>query len=271
MKDTQLNHVETFDPKLSLEEMLAYIDQSMDMSKRKRVEAILSENPIYAEAVASLRGTIEQDDASRDWLHQVDSTFNQTVDTQAKMLRIPTAPNSRKSGISKRIWFITTAAAVIIAALSFGIMQYSQPPKEVRLAEAYLTHYVDPLGVLSQVEDQAYALYNQQNYVQAIPLLEQLILDAEPGKQNKLRMLLGVSHVQIKQDDAAIEYFRQIIDHGESIYVTAAKWYMALALLRQNETKEGKQLLEEIAASTQTDRQTKFYAEKAQELLLKLN
>jgi len=270
MKDTQLNHFETYEPHLTLEEMLAYIDQSLDSPDKARIEKVLQESPIYAEALTSLRETLLQEPASRERLNQVETAFSQSVKAEAvKLKKVNSCKNDSHAPIIKmrRKWFSVAAAVVILLTVSIGIFRYNQAPLEVRLADAYLTHYVDPLGVMSEVEDQAFAFYNQQKYAQAIPLFEQLMQQSDPSKHNKLKMFLGVCFMQENQEVAAERNFREIIDHGQSIYVPAAKWYLALSLFKQEKAQEGTQLLQDITSSTQADRQTRFYADKARELL----
>ncbi len=274
MKDTQLNHFETYELHLTLEEMLAYIDQSLDSSDKARIEKVLQQSPIYAEALTSLKETLSQEPLSRERLDQVEAAFSQSVKLEAvKLKKTSSYVNDTHEPVIKmrRIWFSVAAAVVILLTISIGIFRYNQAPLEVRLAEAYMTHYVDPLGVMSEVEDQAFAFYNQQNYAQAIPLFEQLIQQSDLSKHQKLKMFLGVCLMQDNQEVAAERKFREIIDHGQSIYVPAAKWYLALSLFKQEKAQEGKQLLQDITSSTQADRQTRFYVDKAQELLLQIN
>jgi hypothetical protein len=51
----------------------------------------------------------------------------------------------------------------------------------------------------------------------------------------EIRFFLGVSHLMLRQDDAAIDRLRATIALGDSAYLEEAHWYLAKALLRRKD------------------------------------
>lgn len=109
-------------------------------------------------------------------------------------------------------------------------------------------------------------LYKKQEYSKAI-IAFQNYLDSIPNDMKTI-YCLGHAHLNTKppQFDQAGIMFQDIIEDGRSIFVTNAKWYLALIELRQENWTEVKKLLMEISSS-----EDPLLAEPAQEILKKID
>ena len=73
--------------------------------------------------------------------------------------------------------------------------------------------------------------YRKADYAGAIDGLH-AAAELEPDAP-QIRFFLGVSHLMLGQDDAAIDRLRATIALGDSAYLEEAHWYLAKALLRR--------------------------------------
>ncbi|MEP7265555.1 MAG: tetratricopeptide repeat protein, partial [Bacteroidota bacterium] len=80
-----------------------------------------------------------------------------------------------------------------------------------------------------------------------IELLNQL-LKVFPDDQNA-QFYSGVSCYRMNDNAKAIQFFEKVLAHRSTAFTEESEWYLALSLLRNNQGKEGRSLLEKIAAS----------------------
>jgi len=262
MKETTDKRFDIQEPHLSLETMIAYIEGSLDKSENALVERIIQENPVYTAAIDSLRETLSKDSDIKERIQEVENAYDQELTSKAKSLQ----PQTLKSSTWGWVWKVA-AAILILIAVSLSVMRLTRTEDNTQLARRYMVHYQDPIGVMSQLENQAFALYHNRQYAAAIPLFKQMLSEADALQINRVRMFLGVCLVQTNQPDKAQVYFHEIIRHDDSIYVSAAKWYMALSFLQQGATTTAQDILRDFIAQPITDKEGMDYQQQAKELL----
>lgn len=102
-------------------------------------------------------------------------------------------------------------------------------------------------------------LYNQKDYVQALPLLKE-ILSNKP-EETLLKLAAGICYLQTDKIDTALIIFNEIVN-GTSVFKNEAIWYKALAALKQNRLDDCFQLLESLPADAGRNKEAKFLMKK---------
>ena len=109
-------------------------------------------------------------------------------------------------------------------------------PSLEQLARVDPPRYEPP--TLRDVPDEATARFlrgmehfRKADYMNAVEDLRRAA-ESDPGAAH-IRFFLGVTHLMLGQDDAAIDRLRATIALGDSAYLEEAHWYLAKALLRQ--------------------------------------
>lgn len=301
MKKTQKSHNSTVRMSLTLEELSAYIEDRLSPKERASVDEFLKDNPLYQETLSVLQENYAQDPAFLDEVASAETRFDKALDKEIEELSreedqamdpisladpVPTssswgtAPSpepapAKTSPWYRHQWVKLAASLVLIGGIMLIAYQQFRSPSEVQLANSYLTHFTDPLASLSQLEDQAYQLYEGKAYSQAIPAFNQLIAQTQgEDKVYKHKMFLGVSLLQAEQGEEAFGPLGEIIDHGESVYVGPAKWYLSLAYLKEGNKDKAVTLLKELIQeedSSEPGLLSSPYIDQAQELLSRLS
>ena len=300
MKKTQKSHNSTVRMSLSLEELSAYIEDRLSPKERASVDKFLRENPLYQETLAILDENYDKDPDFLEKFATAETHFENALDKEIERLPVKGTPSfdpiskvdpvptgsswevsspadsstQEPTSWYRQNWVKLAASLVLIGGIMLVGYQQFRSPSDSQLASAYLTHFKDPMASLSQLEDKAYQLYENKAYSEAVPAFEQLISQTDRDKAFKHKMFLGVSLLQAKQNIDAFEPLEEIIDHGESIYVGPAKWYLSLAYLKEGNTDMAIRLLEELVQESGNPEKGLLstpYLAKAQELLSRLS
>lgn len=101
-------------------------------------------------------------------------------------------------------------------------------------------------------------LYNQGNYQQALPLLENYLSTAPDDME--LQIARGVCLLELDQLASAREVFERVA-RGSSIYRHTGTWYLALSYLKVGQLEKMREYLKRIPESAE------MYYEQAQRLL----
>lgn len=186
----------------------------------------------------------------------VEKTINVEQDN-TKVVQLETVTGKKDSGGSSGIrWLrpiIGLAVAALIALLIFQPWQRS-------LIDSYYEPYA--LNVTQRTGDdmaaliQAQKAYNSGDYASALPVFEQYSDNAQ------VQLAKGNAAYNLGKTDEAIATFQQVAS-GNSVYVPAANWYLALAHLKQEQPEKAKAALGNIPEDSS------YYA-KAQELQNKI-
>lgn len=158
-------------------------------------------------------------------------------------------------------WYALAAAVVLVAVsgLAYSLMHRSSSPED--LFAQYYTPYpvISTRNATARTDStQAIMKYAQEDYPAAIPLLEKL---SEQAERVQWQLLLGNAYLKTNQTKPAIATFQQVADYPDTVVQQYGRWYLALALLKNNQPEVAQNQLETIA------QQPGLYQTQAQTLL----
>lgn len=148
----------------------------------------------------------------------------------------------------------------------------SEPtPSLARQVEAYAKMADVPAGISAKNnsgnEDFNYANgisnYKAGKYKEAVVWFDKYLLTDVTNQQ--VLLYTGISYLNINNADKAVTYFDRTLAGAQYNYYEAAKYYKALALLKKNERKEAKTLLNEVI------KQSGEYKQRAADVLKDLD
>ncbi|MEM1322089.1 MAG: tetratricopeptide repeat protein [Bacteroidota bacterium] len=166
----------------------------------------------------------------------------------------PPPEGKKKPGLP---WWLIALVALGLAALLFWWLQGPAPTPQ----QLYAAHYeVFELPSASRdpdnqaVQAQAYALYEQGQYQQALPLFEQLL---ENQTNNiPLQLAAGNCHLQLNQAQAALPYFARSLAADDLLYRDQARWYAGLTQLQLGLPEAARAYLQPLADDPSSSYQT---------------
>lgn len=173
---------------------------------------------------------------------------------------------SAKPRIGLKAWYYAAAAAiaVFIVATVWLIPQRETPEQ---LFQAYFVPVVNAFeptkrGVYETPErPAAYQYYDAQNYEMAAAMFGELL---RKGQEPELLLLSANANLAIGNTDKARENLEVLIRDYDEMDMPA-KWYLSLCYLKQGDTAQAREVLEEL------ERTEVSYTSKAKELLKKVN
>ena len=133
-------------------------------------------------------------------------------------------------------------AAIIVLAMApiFFFLNRESDPQE--LFAAYYQPYPNYAAAIERGDEsenlykEAFQLYEQSQYPQAINLLLQLI-ETRPDDVN-LQFYLGLSYLSSSQHSKAIPFLQKVVGNRGNRFEEQAQWYLALALLKEGHSRE---------------------------------
>lgn len=158
-----------------------------------------------------------------------------------------------KPGLNKiKIWGTITALAASLALL-FYIFSTSQQTALNPIDQLLSAHYEKPFtrNLLKEIPAtndsrmQAYDLYQNHAYSEAIPYFEALL--TEYPQDEDLHFFLGLSQLYTHQSAAAINQFNWILAQPTAQRKDAATWFLGLAYTDNEQFEEAKIHLNEVA------------------------
>lgn len=166
----------------------------------------------------------------------------------------------------RRLQFIGLAAAALaLIIMGAWIFRGSSASPEQLYAEYFGDPPLEPrfqLGAADRDWMQALMQLEQQNYVEAISLLEQLTSQADFPHLQAAKLYLAQCH--LKQGNLeATQLALEAIPPDDPTYGFDAIWLRAMLHLRQNRVQQALPLLEQL-------RESRTYAARAQRLLTQL-
>ena len=188
------------------------------------------------------------------------------VETVEKVHQKAMEKNNRQARIRPIRWFVAVAAALLLLATFWFILQ--RPPLNEQLYQAYYEPYNILFGERDTgnlpEEARAGLLYQQHEYESAILLFEKALV-ADP-EDSKARLAAGICYLETKQFERAFFQFDHLVQNEDALYLEQAQWYSALTLLHQNQLEECKKVLNQIAEKT-----NHFFRGQATNLLRQLS
>jgi len=165
--------------------------------------------------------------------------------------------------IAFRKWLAVAASLIFIIAISLYFLLFNKPSAE-KLYAQYAQHEALNIqlrgNAADSLKEKAATAFNKKDYSTALPLLE-TSLQQQPADA-QIQFSLAICYLETAKYNKAEKIFSQI-EAGPSAYTDAAKWYLALTALKQNDLAKCRSRLNGIASSS-------AYYTKAKELLEKL-
>lgn len=153
-------------------------------------------------------------------------------------------------------------AAACLTALCYFFIFKIDPGLNNLNSNPLIAEYYAPYSVAVRsndtptVKDQAYQLYSNKKYKEAIPFLRQISTENEEA-----RLLEGIALLETGSTENALKRFEGL--SSSLLFSDHAKWYAALTHLQLNQPTKAKELLQTLTNQTE-------YSAKATELLKKL-
>ena len=241
---------------LSEELLQAYLKEQLDEEQRYKVENHLLDCPLCSAAVEGFA-----------------QHYNFDADEQLAELQRARPQESplRVARLPRRLpWFNRIAAAMLLLVIAAAAVLYWQSQHNERLYQAY---YESPGGELlaalrsgstSEQSDftQAIALFNEERYAESLPYFDAYL--AAGPEDAAAQFYAGIALLETGQPAAAADHLRTVRINSEEFYEEAS-WYLILANVRMEETKEAKDLLGELLQY-----KNGYYQKQAEELLERL-
>ncbi len=255
------------------EKIEAYLNGTLPPTEYEVFEQEIQSNPKLAEQVQLFR---EIDKALED---EGALNFQKVVQAEEEAFlkefekEVSEEENSkplRKIGGFNRQWMMA-ASFLIFLFSAFLLWQFQ--PSESSSNEELFAQYVETYPLNEDVRGNdstatnfeiGIQQYQAKDFDAAVQTFESLA--ATNGKDMSLAFSLGNAYLNQTppQFILAEQQFRKIITNDSSIYVSKAKWYVALILLQKGELTEAKNLLKDVTESGDK------YGRKAEELLKEL-
>jgi hypothetical protein len=148
-----------------------------------------------------------------------------------------------------RRWYIASAAAVVVVAVSVFLLFNRQPGMQ-QLATSYVEDELSVVGVTMGRSDSLQSArqhYNEKKFALSLAVSEALVL-ADPQSEDALKNA-GLSALQLQQYDKALQYFSRL--EQQPLRVNPGKFYRALTLMKRNgpgDEAAAKALLQQVVA-----------------------
>ncbi|MEO1518076.1 MAG: hypothetical protein AAFV95_23855 [Bacteroidota bacterium] len=168
-------------------------------------------------------------------------------------------------------WNIRTILLAVIAGLLLVTLifkNFKGSVDGVALYQEYFQKY--PLNLSKDAANPnnriytAETAYNEGKYDIALPILESFIR-TQGNVRGKLGLGAACCLLETGKDAEAIAHLDQVMENGLGGEKTQAKWYKALALLRQNKVEPAKELVRQLSVDIYA-----VHHEQAKELIKKL-
>lgn len=239
------------------ETMENYINGRMTAEEQQSFEREMSSNPELREEVEMHRKLVSsiETESVRQMLEQIhEENFSEN--------EAPVVPMRSRS----RYFPLAIAASVallILAGWWVFSLQSSQP-------EALYAAYFSPAEglptTLGYTDNAQFAegmiSYKLGDYAEALDYWQPL-LSADPANDT-LNYFSGLAYLAGEQPEQAITYLDKVVENETSDYQTDARWYLALAYLKNEQTSEARNLLQALAEEDSP------YREESREILEKM-
>lgn len=152
----------------------------------------------------------------------------------------------------RSFWFV---AATVLLICSIGFYMWSLKQNEANPTDLYMAYFEPyPNVVLPVTRDEvrlderalAYSYYEQADYAKAYELFGSLSEDVHRDDPEIL-FYKGISALQLDLNGEAIRLLNTYQSDGTAKLERQAKWYEALAHLKQGDKKEARKLLQYLA------------------------
>ncbi|MEM7103098.1 MAG: tetratricopeptide repeat protein [Bacteroidota bacterium] len=245
---------------LSQDEIMGYINSSLPEKELYEIEKHLVD---CALCNAAVEGWLKVEEPTQV-LNELDNL--KIPGLNDKDIRQPKKERQLLIGVKPLI--ATAASIALILAILFLL-----PKPKGNTAAIYETNYEylkmpDPTTRnadetrIKELTKNAWQAYNEKDFQASADIFDQLLkLD---GKNPTALLFGGLSHLETGQLEKAIKTLDKLSSQSDTQYAEDANWYLALALLRNNDIERCREVSEFIAS------QQGFYAAQASKLVRKL-
>jgi tetratricopeptide (TPR) repeat protein len=238
------------------ETMENYVNGRMSAEEQQSFEREMSENPELREELALHRKLVSsiETESVRQMLEQI-HTEHFAEETPVVTMR------SRSRSFPLAI--AASVALLILAGWWVYSWQSSQPEA---LYAAYFSPDEGLPTTLGYEEDAQFAegmvSYKLGEYAEALDYWQPL-LTADPANDT-LNYYTALAFLANEQPELALSYLGRVVENETSAFATDARWYLALAYLKQDMESEAQPLLQALAAGDSP------YQQESREILDKL-
>ncbi|MEM7368738.1 MAG: hypothetical protein AAF587_09040 [Bacteroidota bacterium] len=237
----------------TLKKIDQYLAGSMTSEEEKEFEREVASKP-------ELKDLLDQSLRTRYAIHQAGSNL-QKEELGKEWDKWET--QQRQPVFSSYAWMSMAAGIALILGLGFFFLR----PSPLSPEELFVAHYEHPETPTIRKIDQSdsltvamvNSLYAKGEYVQAVEAYESLLPHTASSQIDELRFFLGISYLQIKQEENALEQWQAL---SSDYYQNSGKWYGILAKIRLKRLEEAKVDLTELAKNG-----SPYYQERAIRLL----
>ncbi len=189
----------------------------------------------------------------RKKLQDIDSEINTKVSSKKPVFKL-----------SRVNWKVAAVLVAFIGLMSLLFLQNRESKHEKLFASYYVTYPMEDITrgeISSHTSLNKLALsYNNGNYERVIELLES---NEDIETNDKLKLYLGNSYLNINKEDKAIEVFQTI--NTDSKFYSDGQWFLALTYLKKGKKDKVFPILENLNANNN------LYTNKASRLIKALN
>lgn len=229
-KDQASDHI----PLLTSEKMLAYLEGKLTGSERQDVEQVIEAHEMYKDV---LEGFAQIQDTGRlkSEIENLNADLQNQYRAQRRALRI------------RRIFY----AAAVILLIAAPAIYFGAPSQNEKIFAAYFEPYpnLTPIvrgdGAADQFQS-AMLAYERQDYQTALDLFSE-IADAD-DRYASAQFYAALSNLALDNARDAIPRLQYVLNQGNSLYSDAVEWYLALAIIRNGNLSEGRDILDKLIA-----------------------
>lgn len=175
---------------------------------------------------------------------------------------------SRKKFLLNPLNWKKTAVIAFLLIISSSLIYFLKPVSNRTLVKQYLEHYDIDIYTRAAYShftplEQAIEIYQKKNYNEAIISFSKL--GHEDYEGSIVPFLCGISCLKINKNEEAIYFLTVSCKNNQDVLYAQSCWYLALALINNDQTEKAVVLLKQIKNSGS------YNYRKAEELLKELD
>lgn len=236
-----------------------YLDGTLSIEDQKAFEERSARDPEF-KALVTLHQEVNESIRDRDLY-----TLKQLLEKIDKKYGIKP---EKTVTLTYRFWLRIAASLffIIILGICIRFAFFNASSNESIYEKYYTTYSVDVVSRSGQNDQQllekAIVSYSQAHYSDALVQLDKIVQHDQNNYQ--AWFYRGLACLEIKSAAEAIQSFRSIPDTWTMPYIEHRNWYLALALLKNNQNAEASEVFKTIMD------QGGYYSEKAQKIYKKI-
>ncbi|MDW7695046.1 tetratricopeptide repeat protein [Flammeovirgaceae bacterium SG7u.111] len=239
--------------KFDLDQIEAYLQNTMDEEERKLFEEYMGDSPEFAEEVS----------LHSHFLAALEAQFNEELKQKLREATEEKTP-FQVIKMKQRLVFSLAASLSILIMASYFLLYNVKSSEEV-----FMAYYEPYMNVASpnarggqQGINKAFQLYDQKDFEAAADAFKEALKQA-PG-DDSMRFYMAVSLISIGEASEATSILEDMSQDEEGLYFEPSQWYLGMAYLQKGLSEEAKIQFEVIV------KEESSYSEKAKAILNEL-